>query len=161
MRSVSLDERISFSWGAPSRLKKPPRDLARRVGFLAVLDREGEKWEVGGFVLHGRRHEDDGLAELYEAGPVRETRHPVHFEYELSASELAFDSFNHLFLPGVPPGRAAGVAGGDSRPGAEDATNAVRHRNWRGTGVARRTEGVCSGGSYNRLQEVSGSPSSP
>ena len=91
---------------------------------------------MGRPVLHRRGDEDDGFAELDQAGPVRETGHAADFEDEFSAGEPAFDSFNHdVFFQGMPPASGGELAGGDHRPSAEHAVSPERRRNRRVRGV--------------------------
>jgi hypothetical protein len=45
-RSISRQVRISFSDGRPSRLKKPPGNLAGGESFFQIIDGEREKISV-------------------------------------------------------------------------------------------------------------------
>src|SRR5690606_16607728 len=90
-RAVDLARREDLLLARPTlALEEAARDLARGVALLAVLDREREEGEMGRRVLHRGRAEHDGVAELDQAGALRELRHAAELEREGPARELAF-----------------------------------------------------------------------
>ena len=79
-------------------LEESAGDLPCRVGLLTILDREWEKREVGGVVLHRDGAKDNGLAELHEARALRELGHAADLERERAPCELALHSLHHVVL---------------------------------------------------------------
>ena len=102
-RSIDRAERISFLAGAALPFEEAAGNLPCRVGLLTVLDREGEERQVRRFVLHGHGDQDYGLAELDQAGPLREAGHAAHLEGKGTTRKGTFDSVCHLFVSKCGP----------------------------------------------------------
>ncbi len=82
----------------PFALEEAAGDLARSVRLLAILDGEGEKWEVGWPVLHCGRNQHHRIAVLHEARALREFGHTADFERQCPSCELALHPLNHVVL---------------------------------------------------------------
>ena len=84
--------RISFSAGRPSRLKKPPGNLAGGERLLLVVT--GEREEIDSFaraVERRRGDQHDGFPKPDEGGATRLLRHPARLDDERTAVEIDLD----------------------------------------------------------------------
>src|SRR5213593_2525078 len=77
-------------------LQEAAGDLARRVGFLAVFDGQGEEREGRDVVRHGHCGEHDCLPELHEARARGLFGQAARLELQSAAREVAFYVFHHI-----------------------------------------------------------------
>ena len=98
-RSIRRLVRISFSEGRPSRLIKPPGNLAGGVSVLAVID--GEREKAGArlrLVGHTGGDQDHRVAGTNDDSAVRLFGHLTGFQGDLPAAQVYFNYVMHAFL---------------------------------------------------------------
>ena len=99
--------RISFSFGRPSRLKKPPGILPAGVGVLAVVDGQGQEVESHArLALRAGGGQDHGVAEAHEDGAVGLLGHPPRLDRQGVAAKGHFHSIHFSLALRSPPAPA-------------------------------------------------------